>query len=58
MSNHVICKQVDRLARIESNLESINKLQGMMLKIVVTVTSGILVQFFSILVLYLINRKG
>jgi hypothetical protein len=58
MSNHVICKQIDRLARIESSLETISKLQGMMLKVVVTVTSGILVQFFSILALYLINRKG
>lgn len=59
MSNntHVVCKQIDRLARIESSLETIKNLQNMLLKVVVTVTSGILIEFFSILILYLINRK-
>lgn len=58
MSNHVICKQVERLTKIESNLDSIQKIQNMFLKIVITVASGMFIEFFSILIIYLINRKG
>jgi hypothetical protein len=52
------CKQIERITRIETNLDNMQKIQSMLLKITITLVSGILVEFCSILFVYLLNKKG
>jgi hypothetical protein len=52
------CKQIEKITRIETNLDNMQKIQSMLLKITITLVSGILIEFFSIFFMYLINKKG
>jgi hypothetical protein len=55
MSNHT-CNQVEKISRIEANLDNIQKIQNMLLKIAITTVSGVLIEFFSIFFIYLIKK--
>jgi hypothetical protein len=50
------CVQIERITRIETNLENMQKMQSVLIKLVSAVMSGVLIEFFSILFVYLIKK--
>lgn len=50
------CIQIERITRIETNLENMQKMQSVLIKLVTGVISGVLIEFFSILFVYLIKK--
>lgn len=55
MPNHT-CNQIEKISHIEANLENIQKIQNMLLKITITTVSGVLIEFFSIFFIFLLNK--
>jgi len=49
------CDQIEKITRIETNLENMQKMQNVLIKLVATVMSGVLIEFFSILFVYLLK---
>lgn len=52
------CIQIAKITMLESNLANMEKIQNILLKTTITIVSGLLIEGFSILVVYLLNQGG